>query len=787
MTKGSDPIALTKRMLLAAGALLVLCTASIGLAQNVVPLRPGHQSAGSAARAPLGVVESLVLRRFVDVGGDPDPRILRSPDGDAWLLVTASGDLGANGTWLEFHIGTMEGERPDLRRIARLLTRGYGKPLLPPVSLVQNNHFAWTDNSRRVAFLWEDDREIRQIATLDVANGAFDFVTRSDTDILKFRASQNGRRFLFTTAAPRPAPAARPAPNLGTVVQSGNFHGLVNRDATDREGEERERLYAVEPDGAVRQIALPPWRGSLWFDAFEISPDGNYAAIPLPVASAPDAWRRYRDPLLSRLAPEMGTADNMVSTLALVDLRAGTATRPVDAPLGLQRLAFLWSPDSRHLLVGPTFEPLDSASEAGLEGRAILRIDPATGAARAVPLPADAPQGQRLIPHAWDREGISFSSRADPSQRYHFNDLGETWSREGDVHATTRRRAGIRIVEDLNTPPRVIWSSGASGEPDRVMLGVDPRLSAVSLAPAELVQWVASDGSRWTGLLYVPPGSAQGTRVPLVIQMKPFSRTEFSILGSDSYPSVFAAQTLAGRGIAVLQVGYPDPGSEVGSGTVREQRVMLGGIEGAITHLSGTGLIDPQRVGLVGFSRTGYYVEYAIAHSRMRFAAAIAADNIDYGYFQTGLAGWPADASSQNGGDALSGEGLTAWMAEAPAFNADRIEAPLRLQSHSGSAIIGMLHHWEMFSRLRALNRPVELFLVPEIERGTHSLENPRQLLASRGGAVDWLLFWLLGEERTQPVTEFGETAATLQAQYSRWHVLRAQRDALVSRRTRSQ
>jgi hypothetical protein len=138
--------------------------------------------------------------------------------------------------------------------------------------------------------------------------------------------------------------------------------------------------------------------------------------------------------------------------------------------------------------------------------------------------------------------------------------------------------------------------------------------------------------------------------------------------------------------------------------------------------------------------------------------------------------------SANNGGDALRREGLRSWLEEAPAFNADRIETPLRLQSNFGSTLSAALAHWEMFSRLRALNRPVELFLVPDIERGVHSLENPRQLLASRGGAVDWLAFWLMNEERTQPVIEFGETSETLQAQYARWRGLRAQRDALIAR-----
>jgi dipeptidyl aminopeptidase/acylaminoacyl peptidase len=763
-----------KRLLRAVGAMVALCTTSIGAAQSVATVdRGARQPAVSAARPSLTVVDSLGLRRFVDVGGDTDRRILRSPDGNSYLMVMAYGDLAANGTWVDFHIGTLQRDRPGLRRVARKFTRGFGS-----MALLHQNFFAWTGDSRRVAFIWEDERGIRQIALLDASSGAFSFVTQGDAEVLQFRASQDGQQFVFTALSLPPPAAADPRPDIGTVVETTNFDAVAgNVDSWQRMG--HAKLYSVRVNEPVRQISLPPYRGGLWFDQFEISPDGNYAALPLPVASAPDEWQRYRDHYLtSVLLPQVSTSANIVSTVALVDIRAGTATRPIEAPLG--RTAFSWSADSRYLLVGPTYEPADSASDAGLEGRAILRIDPARAQARSIPLPADFAPGQRLTPTGWEGGSALFSSASKASPRYRYDLSSGTWSQAEPKTGSSAQTAGVRVVENLNSPPRVVWSSGRR---ERVMLDADPRLGAVSLAKAELIHWVSSNGVRWTGLFYLPHGRAQGTRSPLVIQMKPFSRTAFSVLGSDSYPSVFAAQVLAGRGIAVLQMGYPDPGAEIGAGSPREQRVILDGIESAIAHLSASGSVDSDRVGLVGFSRTGYHVEYAISHSRTRFAAAIAADNVDYGYFQAGLAGWTPGLSANNGADPLHADGLRSWLEEAPAFNADRIETPLRLHSNNGSTVTAVLRHWEMFSRLKALNRPVELFLVPDLERGMHNLENPRQLLASRGGAVDWLLFWLLDEERAQPVIEFGETPDTLHAQYTRWRELRAQRDALVARR----
>ena len=56
--------------------------------------------------------------------------------------------------------------------------------------------------------------------------------------------------------------------------------------------------------------------------------------------------------------------------------------------------------------------------------------------------------------------------------------------------------------------------------------------------------------------------------------------------------------------------------------------------ESAIDYLDRRGLIDRNRVGIMGFSRTFWYVTYTLTHSKHHFAAAAIADGLDYSYFQ---------------------------------------------------------------------------------------------------------------------------------------------------------
>ncbi len=71
--------------------------------------------------------------------------------------------------------------------------------------------------------------------------------------------------------------------------------------------------------------------------------------------------------------------------------------------------------------------------------------------------------------------------------------------------------------------------------------------------------------------------------------------------------------------IAKAPKGYPG-----NLGFVAQQMTIW---DSAVASLDKQGLIDPARVGIIGFSATGYFVEFALAHSQVHYMAATAADN----------------------------------------------------------------------------------------------------------------------------------------------------------------
>ena len=86
---------------------------------------------------------------------------------------------------------------------------------------------------------------------------------------------------------------------------------------------------------------------------------------------------------------------------------------------------------------------------------------------------------------------------------------------------------------------------------------------------------------------------------------------------------MFAAQPLANLDIFVLQVEDKVTENVVHTPAEAEMYMYMGGYEAAIETLTWSKLVDREKIGLAGFSRTGWHVEYALTRSKVHYAAAV--------------------------------------------------------------------------------------------------------------------------------------------------------------------
>jgi hypothetical protein len=318
------------------------------------------------------------------------------------------------------------------------------------------------------------------------------------------------------------------------------------------------------------------------------------------------------------------------------------------------------------------------------------------------------------------------------------------------IHTMGPHGLDISVKQNFDQPPLLVV---IDKEISKSIWDPNPQLKDMELAHESVYTWKDKEGRDWKGGLFKPTNFKPGQRYPLVVQTHGFSEALFTPSGS--FPSAFAGRELASAGIVVLQVN--DEGF-CPMATLEEGPCAVSGYEAAVKQLVSDGLVDPDKIGLLGFSRTCFYVMETLTTGSIHLKAASIEAGVMEDYFQYMIMANPGNEADSMIGAKPFGEGLQAWLKRSPGFNLDKITVPLRIV---GEGPFNMATMWQPYAGLRYLKKPVDLMMLNTDE---HVLTNPGVRLASQGGSVDWFRFWLQGYEDPDPAkTE----------QYDRWRILR--------------
>jgi dipeptidyl aminopeptidase/acylaminoacyl peptidase len=200
----------------------------------------------------------------------------------------------------------------------------------------------------------------------------------------------------------------------------------------------------------------------------------------------------------------------------------------------------------------------------------------------------------------------------------------------------------------------------------------------------------------------------------------------------------------------------------------------MDGVRGAIDALVADGLVDRDRVGIMGWSMTGERVLNQVTFSDAPIRAATILDGDANTLFSLTVTYGVSDgiqARKATTNDGLPfGETLEAWVRNDPALHTDCVRAALRIESYGP----WVRNNWDVYGLLRRQFKPAEMVILPG---GTHGLMTPSERMISLQGNVDWFRFWLKGEERSEPFL-WAESDLTLKDQYRRWHEMAALKHA---------
>lgn len=716
-----------------------------------------HKATPALAKRLVTVADAIRMTR---VEGTPFPYFSPktgfaafSPNGKHFAVVISRGDIEHNAN--DYSLLVFRPDDIAMDAIPKTLTIFASTSNRTGISSV-----TWGEDNDTIFFLGSTGSEPTELYSIRYSTGQLRKLTDHRQSLVSYGFSENGDTLVYAAERPERNVIDQKTLRYGFDVGSERVSDLVRGLISNHEPE----LF-LKTTGAPKDI---PMRTADPFDSgindLFVSPNGRYLVVKTDTIDVPKVWREYDDDgirsVFRRMLPR--GQPSRILHYELIDLRNSRTTELLDSPTTYSSSDVLWAPDSKSLLLCGTYLPLDVRDPLEFEQRRTRKFVVEIGVEdRSITTITD----EDLEPLRWDaRTGIvRFRVRPKserpgvPPKIVYYRKAGGIWKRLAAPPAfASDARPEVYVDEDLNVPPRIVvmdWRTKRK----TLLPDLNPQFRRLAFGKEQLIRWTSQGGAPLAGGLYYPPDYIPGKRYPLVIQTHAFDPHGFWIDGP--YSSAFAAQPLAGRGIVVLQVNdiFPDTLE-----TPEEPRRAVNAYVSAIEYLDAQGIIDPHRVGIIGFSRTCLYVKYALTHTNGHFAAAVITDGVDDGYFQYLLSynanpGLASDFEAIIGGLPF-GAGLSLWVKDSPGFLMDKVQSPVLIQAIGP---ISILDEWQWFAGLKRLGKPVDMVYLPT---GTHVLIKPWDRLVSQQGTVDWFCFWLKGQVDPDP-TKAGE--------YRRWRELR--------------
>lgn len=321
----------------------------------------------------------------------------------------------------------------------------------------------------------------------------------------------------------------------------------------------------------------------------------------------------------------------------------------------------------------------------------------------------------------------------------------------------------VCVEAGTTRPPRLVRIDLASGAVTQ-LANPNAGLAEKPHIEARYLTWTDTRGRESSGYLVLPP--VRTGPVPLVIT----TTICRGYLRGGAVP-LAPEQILARRGMAALCVSASDEGGDARRPDGKPvplalHDAALAAYKTIISQLAAEGTIDPARVAITGHSFGAIIAAHVITHSDL-FSAAVMGTGIT-----TDPAVFTISAPHADSPRALSfhGTGLPApeddpdgiWASVSPSLNVARIKAAVLMQPPEDEWLMAL----PLFSALDRSGGTVDMYVYP---RAGHMLQKyPSHVAWRLRRSVEWLAFWLLGEEAPD-----GDTA-----QYVHWRALRDKKDA---------
>jgi dipeptidyl aminopeptidase/acylaminoacyl peptidase len=566
----------------------------------------------------------------------------------------------------------------------------------------------WSSDGRWIYFISrrKDINERRQVYRIAAGGGEAQLMSNSRTDVRLFKISSDGQRVAYT------------ATDGTSESEKQNTKKGMDVRTVDKQFKPH-RLYIQSLENA--ESACVSGELSVW--NFDWSPDGNqivFAASPTPRMD--DSYMFKKIYVVSR------TAQTPAKILTETSGKLG---------------ALAWSPDGKSIAF------LGGVDETDPSVGNIFVVSAAGGAAKNL---TERFEGTVLWTEWMDNATLAFSA----VERSHttLNTVPaaggavKRWIESGYNFTTTSMSAdGKKYVMTAGTTEHASeLFTGAFAQKQLTRLTrSNPGLENIRFAGSKEISWKAKDGLEISGLLMLPLDYQAGKKYPCIVQAH--GGPESADVEGWTTNYVRWSELLAARGYVVFSPNYRgSTGRGVAFGKAdhkdlgnKEFQDVLDGLD----TLAKQGMIDPQRVGMGGFSYGGYFSALAATRYSEHFkAVSVGAGITDWLSF-VGTTEIPRENSMVHWNLEVYKNMKTVWEGSPLAY-VEKCQTAVLISQGEKDERVPPNQAWELYTALTLLGKTVDLDIYPREEHG-FSERNHQLHFIKRN--LDWFDKYVKGEK----------------------------------------
>jgi dipeptidyl aminopeptidase/acylaminoacyl peptidase len=297
---------------------------------------------------------------------------------------------------------------------------------------------------------------------------------------------------------------------------------------------------------------------------------------------------------------------------------------------------------------------------------------------------------------------------------------------------------------DGMTPPTMFTVTGIDRVTDRSawvqLTDANPQVRGFQLGQQEEITWRSKDGSTVGGVLVKPVDYREGQRYPLIVAIHggPASADVLSFNGG------YGSQVYAGAGYVVLRPNYR---GSTNYGEKHKTDIVgnyfppgFDDIMAGVDHLIAQGIVDPDRMGALGWSAGGHWSNWILTHTD-RFKA------ISSGAGTSNWISMYAQSDVQRNrqfylGNELPYDDFDAYWEQSPLQYIRNAKTPTMIHVVEGDPRVPSPQSVELHMALRKLGVPTELFMYPG---SSHGIPDPRNRLVKSVSEMAWMDYWVRG------------------------------------------